>query len=125
VTFTLVRRPRLLRGSIRGQIAADLALVTLLPGTRFEAGRYWALPPGGGHGLRLRQEDRFGAVLELVATNPKLAHGPYRRAGFEIVPGQEEHRRPTMRRIPRPLAGPPAATGDEAHAGRRWPKDAP
>jgi hypothetical protein len=187
VTFTLVRRPRLLRGSSCGQIAGDLALVTLLPGTlaavalsaallgwpgnvllsvgllaadaalitgsasvrgrvwvldgwragvlltaaepwrgltRFEAGQYWALPPGGGHGLRLRQEgprlaDRFGAVLELVAMNPQLAHGPYRRAGFEIVPGQEDHRRPTMRRVPRPLAGPPAAAGDMAHTGRR------
>lgn len=187
VTVTLVRRPRLLRESTRGQIATNLAIVTLLPGTlavvalsagllgwpgnvllpvgvlaadaalitvsasvcgrvwvldgwragvlltaaepwrgltRFEAGQYWALPPGGGNGLRLRQDgprlaDRFGAVLELVAMNPQLAYGLYRRAGFEIVPGQEEHRCPTMRRDPRPPAGPPPATGDAAHAGRR------
>jgi hypothetical protein len=187
VTAVLLRRPRLLRGSTRGQIAWDLALVTLLPGTlaavalsaallgwpanlllpagllaldaalltgsasvrgrvwvldgwrsgvlltatepwegltRFEAGQYWALPPGRGHGLRLRMEgtrlaDRFGAVLELEAMNPSLAHGPYRRVGFEIVPGHEEHRRPTMRRVPRPPAGPAAATGDAARAGRR------
>lgn len=190
VTVTLLRRPRLLRGSTRGQIAADLALVALLPGTlaavalsvallgwpgnvllpvallavdaalitgsasvrgrvwvldgwragvlitavgpwrgltRFEAGQYWALPPGRGHGLRLRQEgtrlaDRFDAVLELEAMNPTLAHGPYREAGFEIVPGHEEHRRPTMRRVPRPptvSARPPAATDDAARAGKR------
>jgi hypothetical protein len=98
---------------------------------RFEVGQYWALPPGRGHGLRLRlrlrQEgtllaDRFGAVLELKAMNPNLAHGLYRRAGFEIVPGQEEHRRPTMRRVPRyptVSARPPAAMGDAARGGRR------
>ncbi|HEV2634544.1 MAG TPA: hypothetical protein VGX23_05325 [Actinocrinis sp.] len=187
MTAVLLRQPRLLRGSTRGQIAWDLALVTLLPGTlaavalsvallgwptnillpvallaldaalltgsasvrgrvwvldgwragvlitaiepwqgltRFEAGQYWALPPGRGHGLRLRQEgtrlaDRFGAVLELEAMNPHLAHGPYRRSGFGIVPGHEEHRRPTMCRIPRSPAGPPAAIGDAVHVGRR------
>lgn len=187
VTIVLLRRPRLLRASTCGQIAWDLALIALLPGTlatvalsaalldwpdnlllpagvlaldaalitwsasvrgrvwvldgwragvlitavepwrgriRFEAGQYWALPPGRGHGLRLRREgtrlaDRFGAVLELEAMNTHLAHGPYRRAGFEIVPGDEEDRRPTMRRVPRPPAGLPAATGDAAHADRR------
>jgi len=187
LTAVLLRRPRLLRGSTRGQIAWDLALVTLLPGTlaavalsvallgwpinvllpagllavdavlltgsasvrgrvwvldgwragvlitaaepwqgqiRFEAGQYWALPPGGGHGLRLRREgtqlaDRFGAVLELEAMNPHLAHGPYRRSGFEIIPGHEEHRRPRMRRVSQHPAGPAAAEGDEARAGRR------
>jgi hypothetical protein len=187
LTAVLLRRPRLLRGSTRGQIAWDLALVMLLPGTlaavalsaallgwpanvllpagllaldaalitgsasvrgrvwvldgwragvlitavepwegrsRFEAGQYWALPPGRGNGRRLRREgsrlaDRFGAVLELEAMNQHLAHGLYRRSGFEIVAGHEEHRRPTMRRVPRTPAGPPAATGDAAHAGRR------
>lgn len=91
---------------------------------RFEAGQYWALPPGGGHGLRLRREgmqlaDRFGAVLELEAMNPLLAHGPYRRSGFEIVPGHEEHRRPRMRRVPWHPAGPAVAEGDAAQTGRR------
>lgn len=187
VTAVLLRRPRLLRGSTRGQIAADLALVILLPGTlaavalsvtllgwpgsllvpagllaldaalltgsasvrgrvwvldgwragvlltavepwqgrtRFEAGQYWALPPGRGHGQRLRDEgtllaDRFGAVLELEAMNPHLALGPYRRSGFEIARGHEEHRRPTMRREPRPLAGLPTESGDAEHVGRR------
>lgn len=187
VTAVLLRRPRLLRGGTRGQIAWDLALLTLLPGTlaavalsvallgwpsnvllpagllaldavlltlsasvrgrvwvldgwragvlitavepwqgriRFEAGQYWALPPGRGHGLRLRDEgtrlaDRFGAVLELEAMNPHLARGPYRRSGFEIVEGHGEHRRPTMRRVPRPPAEPSTATGEAAHAGRR------
>jgi hypothetical protein len=177
VTATLLRRPGLLRGSSRAQIAADLALVTLLPGTltvvalslallgwpgnlllpvallaadaalitgsasvrgrvwvldgwrsgvlltaiepwqgltRFQAGQYWALPPGRGNGLRLRQEgtrlaDRFGVVLELEAMNPNLAHGVYRQAGFEIVPGHEQRQRPSMRRVPRTPAGPPAA----------------
>lgn len=187
VTVVLLRRPGLLRGSSRKQIAADLALVTLLPATltsvalsmlalgwpgnvllaiallvadaalitgsaaagarvwvldgwragalltatepwrgltRFQAGQYWALPPGRGHGLRLRTEgtrlaDRYGAVLELDAMNPDLAYGPYRRAGFEIIPGQQEYRRPTMRRVPRPPTAPAEPPADADGAARR------
>ncbi|HTJ68180.1 MAG TPA: hypothetical protein VL551_11675 [Actinospica sp.] len=90
---------------------------------RFEVAQYWALPPGRGHGRRLREEgmrlaDRLGVVLELEAMNPGLARGIYHRAGFEIAPGQQEHRRPRMRRVPHAHGGPSgplAATDDVAH----------
>jgi GNAT superfamily N-acetyltransferase len=89
---------------------------------RFEAAQYWALPPGRGRGRRLRDEgirlaDRFGVVLEQEAINSHLARRIYRRAGFEIVAGSEERRRPTMRRAPSELSEstrPPLATGDGA-----------
>jgi len=73
---------------------------------RFEVAQYWALPPGRGHGRRLREEgtrlaDRLGVVLELEAMNPHLAEGTYRHVGFEIVAEDEQERRPTMRREPR------------------------
>lgn len=73
---------------------------------RFEIAQYWALPPGRGHGRRLRQEgtelaDRLGVVLELEAMNLQLAEGTYRHVGFEIVAEGEQERRLTMRRAPR------------------------
>jgi integrase len=72
---------------------------------RVEVSQLWALPPGRGRGLRLREQgpavaDRYSTVLELVAMDTHLAQGIYRRAGFAPVQGQEGQWRPTMRRTP-------------------------